>query len=239
MQNWTQQVKDNFGGAANDYEAAADVQAIAAQNLTEMMPDDAKDILEVGCGTGLFTQYLVKRYPEARLTITDISPQMIKAAQRKIDHADIEWRVMDGEQSDIENRQYDVIVANMVFQWFVDREAALSKLEKLLKPGGVILYTQPGVKSFVEWRAMLGSLDLMDGLLEFKNPPNMIKQEFYEIEYGSALNFLKYMKEIGAHKSRPDYHGIGVALRMACRLYDREYNGRLRWHIVYGQHKAG
>ena len=55
------------------------------------------------------------------------------------------------------------------------------------------------------------------------------------MDYKSAENFLKMLKDTGARQSRPGYRPLGPAvLRRACEVYNRTYHGVVTWHIVYG-----
>ena len=40
-------------------------------------------ILEVGCGTGILTEFLIKKYPNASFEITDISGSMLEECKKR------------------------------------------------------------------------------------------------------------------------------------------------------------
>lgn len=44
---------------------------------------DAPRVLDIGSGTGLFADFLLKRYPKAKLTLIDVSEKMLHVAQKQ------------------------------------------------------------------------------------------------------------------------------------------------------------
>ena len=210
--------------------------ALALTGCTVVGPDFEKpDVLEIGCGTGALTQHLLEIYKGGRFHITDISPQMVALARERIGAVDgIDWSVMDGEDP-LGNRQYDLIVGNMVFHWFENAEEALVKLRRLLKPGGVLFYTVPAPTCFKEWQSVLSELSLPMGLLNFKTLPGVLREEERVVEHKSTLHFLQSLKQIGAHTSQKGYTKLGYAdLLKACRMADEKFQGQMTWHILYG-----
>ena len=233
--SWKQRVLDNFDAAAPFYDAVADVQRRAAARLAEMLPDllpDA-DVLEIGCGTGAFTKRLVKHYPAARLHVSDFAPDMLKAAQGNVSAPHVTWSVLDGENLE-SDRRYDLIVSNMSFQWFLDIDTVLKNMRSFLNPGGQILFSMPGADSFKEWRAVLDSLDLPVGLLNFDMPFAPRLQDQYAVPYESGMDFLRAVKTMGAQRARDDYTPLGAGqVRRACALLDKRYGARVTWDIAY------
>jgi malonyl-CoA O-methyltransferase len=78
-------VARHFSRAAATYDEAALVQADMARDLAVLCPalPAAPRLLEIGCGTGLFTDQLLALYPDASLTIVDISPAMTDHCREK------------------------------------------------------------------------------------------------------------------------------------------------------------
>ena len=62
-------VTRSFGARAATYEAHADLQRDVAARLARLLPELARPrVLELGCGTGLFSRHLVARYPDGRFS---------------------------------------------------------------------------------------------------------------------------------------------------------------------------
>ncbi len=236
---WKNKVVRNFDRGTQAYDAHTDLQQRVAAHLSHDLPkDNVDDILEIGCGTGHLTKHLLDLYQDARLIhVTDISESMLDKARSKIQDPEIFWSVMDGEYPDTD-RQYDLIVANMVFQWFEDAPAALDKLQSLLKPGGQIYYTLPGRESFKEWREVLSALNLLSGVLPFQSLPGIFKEEDLTHIYDDAFHFLSSLKKMGASQAVSGYKPMDFGqMKQACNHFDQAYAGRVTWHILYGRLK--
>jgi len=57
---------------------------------------ESAGILEMGCGTGLFTRRLRERFPDAALTATDAAPRMLEAARNNLIHEGLTDRAQAG-----------------------------------------------------------------------------------------------------------------------------------------------
>ncbi|MBI1300195.1 MAG: methyltransferase domain-containing protein [Alphaproteobacteria bacterium] len=232
---WKEKVFRKFDSNAHEYDKHTDVQKRIAERLAQDLPNQANRILEIGCGSGHLTRHLIEHYPNSLIRITDISPSMVKQTSSRYEGNSINFDVMDGESPDTEEK-YDLIVSNMVVQWFADRDNSLQKLAKLLNPGGCILFTMPGSESFKEWRQNLVSLKLPIGLLDFGAPKGIYHEEYYTQNYASAMNFLKTMKSAGVSQARDGYKPLSPPdLKRSCAAFDATYKGNISWHILFGR----
>ncbi len=95
---------------------------------------------DIGCGPGNSTELLQSRFPAARITGMDSSPEMIEAARKRLPaiHFDIDdiatWKSPG---------LYDVILANASLQWIPDHESLLPALVAKLAPGGSVAVQMP------------------------------------------------------------------------------------------------
>ena len=132
-------------------------RAIAAR-LAGLLPELARPrVLELGCGTGLFSRHLVERYPDGSLVLTDAAPAMLSECRRNLAGArslQLGFEVMDASRPGGAG-PYDVIAMSMTLHWLADQAASLERLRRLLAPSGVLLYAALGPESFAEWRAVL------------------------------------------------------------------------------------
>lgn len=237
---WKEKVESSFGAHAHEYKRYNGVQERAAKKLSEFLPDLSRPkILEIGCGVGTFTQYLLPAYPDGQFVISDVSQTMIVQAQKNIPNADdVSWLQMDGEHPNIDQR-FDLIVSSMSVQWFFDLDSSLERLKKLLKPEGEILYSMPGPETFYEWRSTLDTLNLRSGTLDFDVRPDVFEEDKFSISYEDALDFLYHVKRIGAHTPRAGYMPMAYKdFKKACTFFDEKYDGHVTWHILYGQIEA-
>ena len=143
-----QQIEQNFSRFASRYEGCAEQQKIAARALLARVEAiDASlaegPVLEIGCGTGLLSESLVRMFPEREVQLTDLSPAMLAECQKKIAAADgvhpgLAWSVLDGETVAAED-DYALIVSGFTLQWFQDLEGTLERLVRALRCGGRLL----------------------------------------------------------------------------------------------------
>lgn len=234
---WKNNVVRSFDQKSAAYDQNCSVQQAIAQSLAADLPasDGGMNILEIGCGTGNLTAHLFRQYKGCNLRITDVSPAMVARAKAKFPDEDARWGVMDGEHPD-GTETYDLIVANMAFQWFEDIGAAVERLSSMLKPNGSLFYTMPGDESFSEWKQVLTDLDLPIGILDFPTSPDIYREETIMHHYRDAVDFLRSMKNIGAGTARKDYTPLTHSeMKQACAALDQNHGGKTTWHVLYGR----
>lgn len=236
--SWKSRVIESFGDKSAIYNQHNVLQRSVAQKLAHHLPDiSAPDVLEIGCGTGVFTRHLLEKYPEARFHITDVSVKMLEDVKQEINREDIKWSVMDGEAPQLGNK-YDLIVGNMVLQWFENPYNSLANLATYLKPSGVLLYSVPSSKSFPEWSSSLDKLSLPNGFLKHVDWRGVFLAEDIAVDYGSTFDFLRSFKQTGANIPNADYQAMSAYdLRRVCRLNDIEHGGWATWNILFGRLK--
>ncbi len=230
------QIATSFGRKAEIYDRHAVLQKEIAARLAEFLPDsEAPDILEIGCGTGFVTGHILDAYPDGRFLVTDIAQGMLSVAEKKFARRGVEFAVMDG-QSPVAGRKFDLVVIGMAAQWFDEPLLRLASLREILRPGGQILFSVPGDASFSAWKDVLQESGLEDGLLSYPAWPGVVRRDAMAVDYGRVENFLKSLKDIGAHQPREGYAALHpAALRKACRLYNERHKGVVTWDIVYGR----
>ncbi len=92
-----------------------------------------RDVLELGAGTGKFTELLVPT--GARLTALEPLPAMREALERACPTV----TVIDGvaERIPVGDGSMDAVVAAACFHWF-DGDRALGEIHRVLRPGGML-----------------------------------------------------------------------------------------------------
>lgn len=98
--------------------------------------------LEIGCGTGLFTEMFVDT--GAQLVAVDISADLLKKARaRELIKNKVQFLEKRFEDCDIDG-PFDAIIGVSVLH-HLDIEAALTKIYNMLKPGGFLSFTEPNM----------------------------------------------------------------------------------------------
>jgi trans-aconitate 2-methyltransferase len=115
-----------------------------------------KCIYDLGCGTGIATQQLAKRWPRARLMGVDSSEQMLAEARRLPIKA--LWK-----QSDLLDWQpeqpADLLFAAAVLHFVNGHEQLLPRLLGQLNPGGCLAAHMPDWRDALWYQLMLDTLD--------------------------------------------------------------------------------
>jgi ubiquinone/menaquinone biosynthesis C-methylase UbiE len=96
-----------------------------------------ENVLEVGCGTGQLTGWLVERVRPGRVTAADFSPEMLRVAASK--GIDATFRLADACRDDLGQSQFDAALCFHSFPHFRSPQGALRTLAQCLKPGGRLL----------------------------------------------------------------------------------------------------
>jgi trans-aconitate 2-methyltransferase len=123
----------------------ADERARPFHELLARVPDPprCRSVLDLGCGTGVLTARLTRRWPSAQVIGVDSSAEMLAAADPqavaagvRLVQADLrEWRP---------DASVDVIVTHATLQWVPDHLDLLPRLAGWLAPGGVLALQVPG-----------------------------------------------------------------------------------------------
>lgn len=202
-------VKNNFSKNAESYDRYSSVQRNSARKLISgLTGGEFEKILDIGCGTGLYTGFLRERFRSSGITALDISREMIEIAKDKLREFDIEFVVGDGEKPGF-GENYDLITSNASFQWFGDLEKALLLYKKLLNKKGVILFSIFGPRTFHELNESLrilfgknaatsssgfiGKAEIKS-ILERHFTGVSVDEEIYEEKHSSVKELLKKIK---------------------------------------------
>jgi trans-aconitate 2-methyltransferase len=112
-----------------------------ALDLLARIPlESPETVVDLGCGPGHVTQILKARWPSARVTGVDHSPEMLARARET--HPDLAWQSADladwcPEQS------VDLIYANASLHWLDGHETLFPRLLSCLAPGGYLAVQMP------------------------------------------------------------------------------------------------
>jgi len=127
-----------------------------ALNLSEEVKT-VKNILDVGAGTGLMSAFFHEKYPDAKITLVDISKDMLKKAEERFDgNQNVSFLNADFATVDLPENHYDVVVSGLAIHHLPDelKQQLFGKIAKTLKPGGW----------FINADQVLGETDLAEKL---------------------------------------------------------------------------
>ncbi len=181
-----QGIRRNFARRADSYDCQAGVQRLMAQGLLARLQGPlprAGRILEIGCGTGYFTQLIKQGCNGASLVALDLDAALVAAARDRLGTpAGVAWLVADGET--LSRGGFDAIVANATFQWLTRPAESLAVYFDLLNPGGALAFSTLGPGTFPE---LAGSLEQAAASLRLSRQPVIAVQGFLAGETWSRL----------------------------------------------------
>ena len=105
-----------------------------------------RDILDAGCGPGVFTFELAKQHPEAKVTGVELEPALVDRANeiaKRAGLANCTFRQGDVTKLDFDS-EFDLVLSVDNFEHVEDDVAAMRTLLRALRPGGRLVAHTPG-----------------------------------------------------------------------------------------------
>jgi len=102
-----------------------------------------RTVLEVAAGTGVVTRALAPKLPaDATYVVTDLNQPMLDHARSRQGPDDrISWRQADALALPFEDAAFDLVCCQFGAMFFPDRSLAYREAKRVLKPGGVFLFS--------------------------------------------------------------------------------------------------
>jgi SAM-dependent methyltransferase len=99
-------------------------------------------VLELGCGTGYFTQELVRS--GADVVAIDVSPELLEIARTNCSAPNVQYQIGNAYALSYDDAVFDSVVGSSVL-YHLEIEKALRDVYRVLKPGGTIFFTEPNM----------------------------------------------------------------------------------------------
>jgi malonyl-CoA O-methyltransferase len=206
-----------FDRASQGYDDAAALQERVRNELLERLAElkvTPQSILDLGAGTGHASRALKRAYPRAIVVAADIAPGMLARAK-----AQSRWlrrfeRVRaDAYSLPFRDASFDLVYSSLMLQWCDDLDTAFGELGRVLKPGGLLLFSTFGPGTLVELReAWLASGDAGNHVNHFFDPHALgsalmhagLSEPVLDVDrivmhYPDARALMRELKAIGAH----------------------------------------
>jgi len=125
-------------------------------------------VLELGCGPGyLWLQNLERIAPGWDVTLSDLSPGMIAAAQNTLSQSKqpFTFQVIDAQDIPHEDASFDIVIAHLMLYHVPDLPRAFAEIRRVLKPGGTF-YTSSISQAFL---VSLGKIMSVAGMDTWEN----------------------------------------------------------------------
>ena len=265
-----------FERAAATYDASAVLQREVGQRMAErlaLVKLQPAAILDAGCGTGDGLGELSTRYPEAFVLGLDIAYGMLDNARRRSAAAIASKRSLLGRwlgsrmktgaepalvcgdacRLPLAAGSVDLVWSNLTLQWINDAAIALDEFHRVLRVGGLLMFTTFGPDTLNELRAAFAGVDgathvsrfidmhdLGDMLVQSGFADPVMDMEKLTLTYDDATTMMRELKAIGAHNAtigRPrGLTGRARWGRVLNALETFRRDGRLpaTYEVVYG-----
>ncbi|MBI5492844.1 MAG: methyltransferase domain-containing protein [Deltaproteobacteria bacterium] len=248
-------IRRSFSEAASTYDSSSGLQMEVADELAAMaaglaarkeyacqpslapMPVFAGTdhlVLDIGCGTGRLIGSLKRSFPGSIVLGSDIALPMVMKARENL-KACGGLTVSDCESLPFMDSIFDMVVSSLTYQW-TDISASISEAQRVLKPGGLFLFSTLGPMTLRELRECTGAgapaafKDAVEVSSELKRAgfeeaasgrKTIVKR------YGSLKELARTLKNIGA-APRPSGcrdKGLskGAPLRRAGAAYEERF----------------
>lgn len=112
-------------------------EAVIAKILDNAGVTEGIDVLDVACGTGVLIPDYLRRKVNS-VTAIDISPEMIKIAEKKFQEEDRVNFVCGDVETVSFDKKFDCVVVYNAFPHFFGQEKLIEILSGMLKVGGVL-----------------------------------------------------------------------------------------------------
>ncbi|MDH5785050.1 MAG: malonyl-ACP O-methyltransferase BioC [Chromatiales bacterium] len=257
-----QQMRAAFEQSAEHYDGVAILQREVADRLLERLPllkMVPETILDLGSGTGYCSEKLAAHYPKARITALDLATAMVTKTRHRFSgwqrfRRGHQFVCGDAESLPFADNSFEMVFSSLTIQWCENLEQTFGEIRRVLKPGGVLLYTTLGPDTLRELRASWAAVDkgvhvntfldmhdVGDAMLRARLAEPVMDMELLTMTYDDAMLLMRDLKTLGAHNVNPGRsHGLTSPkkIKTVTQTYEsfRMPDGQLpaSYEVVYG-----
>jgi len=117
-------------------------ESYAADLVRRLATRPVTRLLEIAAGTGVVTRELASALPESvSVVASDLNQAMLDQAAAMGTRRPVEWRRADAMQLPFPDESFDAVVCQFGVMFFPDKAKAFSEARRVLRPGGVFLFS--------------------------------------------------------------------------------------------------
>ena len=190
---------------------------VVHQLVRESRFDEARSVLEFGCGTGRVAGLLFDRHlsPDCQYTGVDISPRMVELASRRLARWSDRARVIEttGDALDFEPGSFDRFLSTFVFDLLEPNyiHDVVAQAYRLLEPGGLICLTSlaPGATPLARivtglWQQVWAVNPILVGGCRPVDVSSALPADAWELEYSDDTTLLRLTSAIIVARRLPE-----------------------------------
>lgn len=210
------QLRQALQRAASRFDDAAFLHREIGNRLLErlnLIKRQPEVILDVGCATGVTTAALLKKYRKARVIGLERAPAMVtRACKRAPWLRTLHGAVAEPEALPLASASCDLIFSHFALPWCLDLDPVFAEFRRVLKPGGILLFSTLGPDTLVELRrswaaadgynhvnAFLDMHDIGDALMRARLAEPVMDVERLTLTYPDVDGLMRDLKTLGAH----------------------------------------
>ena len=206
-------IAQSFGLAANTYDSVAHFQRWVGNNLLDKIPNCYPEVIvDLGCGTGYFSEAISLKFPGSQYIGMDLSEGMTRFA--KSHHAmEYEWVTGDADSLPFKDGSVDLIFSSLAIQWCSDLSHLMEEVKRVLSPGGLFVFSTLLDGTLGELKSAWSEVDDRQHVNDFFLKENyqsachdaglivnLLDQETKVLAYQKLTELMRELKGLGAHK---------------------------------------
>lgn len=207
-----QKIAQSFGLAANTYDSVAHFQRWVGDSLIAKIPECAPHtMVDLGSGTGYFSELLQNKFPQANYIGMDLSENMSRFAQEHHSSA-CSWITGDAESLPFKNNSIDLIFSSLAIQWCSNLPLLMHEIARVLKPNGRFVFSTLLDGSLEELKVAWSKVDdkkhvndffvkqdYQQAVLESGLTVDLLNEETKVLKYQKVAELMRELKGLGAH----------------------------------------
>jgi ubiquinone/menaquinone biosynthesis C-methylase UbiE len=102
-------------------------------------------ILELGAGTGEYTQHLATLFPNAEISAIDISPKILAIAKKKCrQYRNVSFKVASAYSLPYKEKSFDIVCGFYILH-HLEQKKTMREIYRVLKPEGQSFFYEPNI----------------------------------------------------------------------------------------------